>query len=34
MINSRRMKWARHVAHMGEMSKEFWLGNLKGRDHL
>jgi hypothetical protein len=34
VIKSRRMKWARHVACMGEMRNTiFWLENLMGRDH-
>jgi hypothetical protein len=41
-IKSRRMRWARHVAHVGEgrgmmnfsrVFTGFWLGGLKGRDH-
>jgi len=36
MIKSRRMWWARHVAHMGrrEAYTGFWLRNLKERDHF
>jgi hypothetical protein len=35
LINSKRMRWAKHVAHMGEMGNtEFWSGNLKGKDQL
>jgi hypothetical protein len=36
MVKSRRMKWAGHVARMGEvrMLTEFLLESLKGRDHL
>jgi hypothetical protein len=30
VIKSRRMRWAGHVASMGE---EFWLGGPKVRDH-
>jgi hypothetical protein len=33
VIKSRRMKWARHVARMGEVFAEFWLGGPKARDH-
>jgi hypothetical protein len=34
--NLRRMRWAGHVAHMGEREAYtgFWWGNLKERDHL
>jgi hypothetical protein len=33
---SRRMRWARRVAHMGgvELHTGFWWGNLRERDHL
>ena len=36
VIKSRRMKWARHVAHMGigQVYTGFWWGNLRERDHL
>ena len=36
VIKSRRIRWARHVAHMGgrEMYAGFWLGNLRERNHL
>jgi len=36
VIKLRRMKWARHVAHMGavEVYTGFWWGNLRERDHL
>jgi len=36
MINSRRMRWAGHVALMGrgEAYTGFWWGNLRERDHL
>jgi hypothetical protein len=35
VIKSRRMRWAGHVARMGEgeMFTGFWLGGLKGREH-
>jgi hypothetical protein len=33
VIKSRRMRWAGHVARMGEM-RGFWWGNLGERDHL
>jgi hypothetical protein len=34
VIKARRMRWAWHVAHMGEArSTTFWLGGLKGGDH-
>jgi hypothetical protein len=34
MIISRRMRWAEHVARMGEMrNTTFWLESLRGRDH-
>jgi hypothetical protein len=35
VVKSRRMRWARHVARMGEREgcTEFWLGNLRERDH-
>jgi len=33
MIISGRMQWVGHVAHLQEMHTEFWLENLKGRDH-
>ena len=36
-IKSRRMRWAGHVAHMGEKGEAytgFWRGNLRERDHL
>jgi hypothetical protein len=35
MIKSRRMRWAGHVAHMGDMRMriKFWLESLKGRDY-
>jgi hypothetical protein len=32
MIKS-RMRWAGHVARMGEMCTKFWLESQKGRDH-
>jgi hypothetical protein len=36
LIISRRMKWAEHVAHMGERRGvyRFWWGNLRERHHL
>ena len=36
VIKSRRMRWAGHVAHMGErrLYTGFWWGNLRKRDHL
>jgi hypothetical protein len=36
LIKSRRMSWAGHVAHVGEMRKAYnvWSENLKRRDHL
>jgi hypothetical protein len=36
VIKSRRMRWAGHVAHMGEgrgVYRGFYLGGLKVRDH-
>jgi hypothetical protein len=35
-MESRRMRWAGHVARMGrvEMFIGFWWGNLGERDHL
>ena len=35
-INSRRMRWAGHVARMGERrgACRIWWGNLRERDHL
>jgi hypothetical protein len=35
VIKFRRMRWAGHVASMGEMRMhtEFWSKNLRGRDH-
>jgi hypothetical protein len=33
VIKSRRMRWAGHVACMGEVSTGFWLGGPKVRDH-
>jgi hypothetical protein len=32
VIKSRRMRWAGHVARMGE-GRGFWLGDPKARDH-
>jgi hypothetical protein len=36
MEKSRRMRWAGHVARMGEINAHtgFWWGNLRERDHL
>jgi hypothetical protein len=36
VIKSRKMKWAGHVAHMGnwEMHTVFWLEKLEGRNPL
>ena len=36
VIKSRRMRWAGHVARMGERRAvyRFWWGNLKETDHL
>jgi hypothetical protein len=33
MIKSRRMRWAVHIAHMGER-RGLWWGNLWKKDHL
>jgi hypothetical protein len=33
VIKSRRMRWAGHVARMGEVFTGFWLGGPKARDH-
>jgi hypothetical protein len=33
VIKSRRMRWTRHVAHMGEVSTGFRLGGPKVRHH-
>jgi hypothetical protein len=33
VIKSRRMRWAGHVARMGQVFTGFWLGAPKGRDH-
>jgi hypothetical protein len=33
VIKSSRMRWAGHVAHLGELFTGFWLGCLKERDH-
>jgi hypothetical protein len=36
MIKSRRMRWERHVAQMGDMSGTYRVleGDLRDRDHL
>jgi len=36
VIKSRRMRWAWHVAHMGERRGIYrvWLGNVREKDHL
>jgi hypothetical protein len=34
VIKSRRMRWAGHVARMGEEYTGFWWGNLRERDNL
>ena len=36
VIKSRRMRWAEHVARMGERRGVYrvWWGNLRARDHL
>jgi hypothetical protein len=33
VIKSRRMRWAGHVARMGEVFTGFWLEGPKARDH-
>jgi hypothetical protein len=33
VIKSRRMRWAGHVARMGEVFTGFWLGDPAVRDH-
>jgi len=35
MIKSESVRWAGHVAHIGEMRNvyKFWSKNLKGREH-
>jgi len=36
VIKSRRMRWAEHIARMGDMRMyvKLWSANLKGRDNL
>jgi hypothetical protein len=33
VIKARRLRWAGHVARMGEVFTRFWLGSPKVRDH-
>jgi hypothetical protein len=33
VVKARRVIWAGHVAHMGEVHTTFWLGGLKGGDY-
>jgi hypothetical protein len=33
MMKSKKMRWAGHVARMGEVFTGFWLGGRKARDH-
>jgi hypothetical protein len=33
VIKSRRMRWAGHIACMGEVCTGFWWGNLRERNH-
>jgi hypothetical protein len=33
VVKSRRMRWAGHVARMGEACTGLWWGNLRERDH-
>ena len=33
VVKSRRMRWAGHVARMGEGCTGFWWGNLRENDH-
>ena len=34
VIKSRRIRWAGHIARMGEAYTGYWWGNLKERGHL
>ena len=34
VVKSRRMRWAGHVARMGEGCTGFWWGNLRGKRQL
>jgi hypothetical protein len=34
VIKSKRMRWAGHVARMGEVHTGFWWGDLREGDHL
>jgi hypothetical protein len=33
VIKARKMRWAGHVARIGEVHTTLWLGSLKGGDH-
>jgi len=33
VVKSRRMRWAGHVARVGEGCRRFWWGNLREKDH-